>query len=449
MQNAFSNRVPRKYSRALDWALVRGTIHEAGAMMILSETEIPDILEDYLDISRRRRTNRAAIMQLQMHLVQDLEEQQRTNKYFKEELSKAQATKDAKQIGDAEVALLTSRLFGNALRGIGDGIVWRAMNYDRAVLQVLSRASTKQNVIADGTAAELRVWAEQSKLSKDAIPLLNALSNWLAMGDVTVVHGDGGIDLLEVKAGNSRSPRITRQKDRLKETVTLLKEGRGTLEGVPIEFRMTDIFPENGLYELDRLLTAAGVSGWAAARLSNCTYVECVDYSKNTGEGWYDQINERREHELRDWTERGDFVNSMDSADLLSFSPNCAPLSIFPFKARTCIDLLLGRKIYRVYQNVDAICREFEFRHWKVLKSATELQAEGRLENAFAVIEKGALRIDLPGPFLMRMQMETIRPQVFVRLCDLIFEAGPGAMKKIGHSFGHTYVFNDENRIWD
>lgn len=62
----------------------------------------------------------------------------------------------------------------------------------------------------------------------------NSLTNWLAIGDVAVIRGDGTVEVVEVNGNTADSVRITRQEQEMQEVTSLLKNGKGKLEGQDI-----------------------------------------------------------------------------------------------------------------------------------------------------------------------------------------------------------------------
>src|SRR5439155_20146669 len=79
---------------------------------------------------------------------------------------------------------------------------------------------------------------------------------------------------------------------------------------------------------------------------------------------------------IGEWERRGDYIHDMNSLNVIGYSPNSAPFSIFPFRARTCIDLLIGAEFYVAFLNVNAVEREFTKRGWALEKDFKSLMKE-------------------------------------------------------------------------
>jgi hypothetical protein len=449
---------PARYRRAFDWRINRADGHNnaaaAGGLTALFSSEMPEVLQDYLEISRKRRSNRLALARLQAHLIDELVSVETTVRHYrdkKKELERIEIPARNETVQDTskddlkfvERELFLWRAIGNVVRSIADGIAWRALGYDRAVLRALCQNRGSQQITSPGTIEELREWSRQFDHGS-GIAILNSLTNWLTYGDITVVRNDGSVEVVEVKSSATTSSRIVRQKQRARELVTFLTRGRGKLEGKTVEVHKLDILPENGLDELRGLLKQTESSpGYASARLSNSAYVECVDL-RIVAKDWMNNLTTQRQSLLADWGDN-DHVHSSHSLDHLVFSPNLAPFSVFPFEPSLCIDLLTGAKAYIVSLNITAVGREFEHRGWGIVTSPIEVLKAGRIDEDFMTVKKARFRFTLPPASFMRMQMELLRPQVLIRQCELIRHAGPQAFE----SEFNLPVYEHEAQIWD
>lgn len=327
---------------------------------------------------------------------------------------------------------------------IGDGIAWRSLGYDRLVMKSLAGAATKQHVLSDGTLQELREWSVQFD-SGAGLPILNSLTNTLAIGDVTVVRDDGTVEIIEVKGGKAKSSRTVRQKQRMREVVNFINAGSGEMEDKFVEVERLDITPENGLRELGGLLAASEPRGWAGKRISNCAYAECVDFrGKASGEEISARLDELREKEIADWRDGDDKLLHMTSLDLLKFAPNCAPFSIFPFPSRHCVDLMTGAKSYDVSLNLNAVEREFEYRGWMVVKTFKQQLEEEKNEEAVLVVRKDGCEVQIPPGEIIRVWMELLRVSVLIKLCDAHLHRGRSQQE--GYSYA---VLDGEPSVWN
>jgi len=433
---------PARYRRAFDWALniedKDDTTIALRALVGLSGSEMPEVLEDYLIVSRKRRQNRLAIAKLQVHLVDELLTIEATTKHYRNKKAELQHhdSGDREGLGketEEDLKFVRSEIFlwrayANVLRSVADGIAWRALGYDRAVMRALCQNRGSQQITSSGTTEELREWSRQFD-ERQGLAILNSLTNCLTYGDVTLVRNDGSVEVIEVKRSKTTSSRVIRQKQRMREMVTLLRTGRGSLEGKTVEVCSLDITPENGLGILHGLLQqASSPPGYAASRISNSTYIECVDFRVMEKDG-NKQLVEKRNSLIAEWVARGDEIHSSESLRCLSFSPNLAPFSIFPFEPKICVDLLIGAKSYRVLLNLTAVVREFEYRGWQVTTTPLEAFKSGKLPEDFMTVKKDGFFITVPPAAFMRLQMELLRPQVLIQQCELLKRGGPAVVR--------------------
>lgn len=265
------------------------------------------------------------------------------------------------------------------------------------------------------------------------------------MGDITVIKNDGEVEIVEVKSSNASSGRVGRQKQRMREVTALLRDGRGTLEGQEVSIIRFDVALDNDLPTLLSILEEAGHSGWAGGRINNCCYIEAIDFRAIAGaeKAWKEGV-EQTQKETSVWTENNDVVMRTNSLDILAFTPNCAPFSVFPFPARLCVELLTGAKSYCCLMNLTELGREFERHGWKVEKWPQELMKKGAGRNTpLFKLKRNGMHPEVPPADLMRVQMETIRPQFIIRTLDAVFEMGPGVFPPTGFA-----VYEGEKNLW-
>lgn len=444
---------PNKYRRAFDWRLSEDqkerSLENYRGMIRLSSSDLPDILEDFLAISRKRQTNPTALARLQIHMLEELLLQEGASKQYRQtlkELEQHGSTTDKDSTEEHKFyqkELFFHRMYSNAIRGIGDGLAWRALGYDRAVMRLLGERQTKQHLSSEGTLEELREWSYHFETGS-GIAILNALTNCLAFGDVTVARDDGSAEIVEVKANKTKSSRKIRQKQAMSEVVTLLSTGEGKNEDRDVRIEILPITPETSLDKVEDLLNAAGENGWAARRISDFLYVEAFDFRKvKHPEDVRDLTKNIRKNTIGPWEDKEDFVFDMNTLDTIGYTPNCAPFSIFPFRARTCVDLLIGAKFYVAFQNVSAIGREFEKRGWLIEKDFKTLMDEKSPE-AFLHLRKGPFHCTVPPSEFMRMQIEALRPKTLIDAMEFKLRQGPQTEQ--GYMLT---VYDGEPKIWN
>jgi hypothetical protein len=456
-QSAANMIQPGIYRRAFDWRLSKldkdSISNTAAAFVTLSSDEYADIFEDYLTITRKRKGNRMAMAKVQLHLVEELLIAQAAAKQYRDkrdELKAGVIKPDAdvepmkRDLAIVERELFLHRANANCIRAIGDGIAWRALGYDRAALRALSGKAVKQQILEQGTINELHQWASAFDTGQ-GLAIFNSLTNWLAIGDITIVKDDGSVEVVEVKSGVSDSGRITRQKQTMQEVTNLLKNGKGKLEGQDVTIIRLDISPENDLAALFGLLEEAGRSGFAGRRISDCCYIEAFDFRvMGSADKVWKQGVEQTKKEIAAWSQSNDLVIRIDSLDILSFTPNCAPFSVFPFPERMCVDLLTGAKNYSCFLNLTELGKEFERHGWRIEKAPQELMKEGGgADSSVFRLQKDKMHPEVPPADLMRLSMETVRPSAIIQTLEAVLKLGPE-----GISSASYVVYKGEKDTW-
>jgi hypothetical protein len=153
---------------------------------------------------------------------------------------------------------------------------------------------------------------------------------------------------------------------------------------------------------------------------------------------------EQTKRKIAAWTDNNDLVTRFDSLDILSFTPNCAPFSVFPFPDRLCVELLTGANYYSCFLNLTELGREFERHGWEVETWPQELLNDSaNRDTPFFRLKRDGMHPEIPPADVMRISMETIRPTVMIRSLDALFELGPGRLS----SFGFV-MYEGEKDLW-
>ena len=259
-------------------------------------------------------------------------------KTYKEKLkTEANLPDRAREFIQSQITL--HGLIANAIRQIGDGMAWRAFDYDRFTTRILCSHPVKQTILAEGTVAEVGHWAAIND-SPNRRAIFNAVTNSIAIGDVTAIDDNGDVELIEVKSGNAKSRRLIRQKQILRDAAGVLTSGSGVVEGKSVSSGVLPLTPKNHLGGLRDLLAEAGTKGWSAALLAPHCYVECADFFRLQD---VSEIAAKRKEMIsgeQGWGDELDIVSS--SMDLISFVPNAAPLTVFPLDDRSASNWQLG-----------------------------------------------------------------------------------------------------------
>ena len=426
---------PGIYKRSFTWRVTdasKDAIKDiAAAFVRLSAAEWVDVMEDYISITRRRIKNHTAMAKVQLHMIEDLMLAQgaikRYRKQYDDLVTKQGSSDPTPELRLVNNELFLYRAFANTFRIIGDGIAWRVLGFDRAVLRALAGSQVQQQLLDPGAVNELNQFARAFDTGK-GFAILNAMTNCLAIGDVTAAAGDGTIDIDEMKSSGAGGGRVQKQKQRMSEVSELIKNGRGKLEGKDVSIVRYNVPLTNDLAELRRMFDEATDVGYSAAMLNEWCYLEAFDFKALADDRtkWKEGVSERRKR-MEPWRHAKDFIMKTNSLDLLSFTPNCAPFSVFPFSDRTCAELIVGSKQYTSYLNLAELGQEYKRLGWPVEKSPEEFAAEAGANRFTPLFRlgRGGMFVEVPPADIMRINMELIRPSAFTGVMDAMYQKGP------------------------
>jgi hypothetical protein len=448
-----------RYGRAFNWTMARNdkpvqSISEA--ITALSANDHLEIFEDFLAISRNRQHNVLALSKLQLHLVEELLMAQSAIKHYRTKYEEAQdrlktASSAARVEVEEELNFIDHEKFfhsayANCLRGIGDGIAWRALGYDRIALRALAGNAVKQQVLDEGFVGELRHFAAAVD-RKRGLPIINSVTNWLAIGDVTLIREDGTVEITEVKNSDAPGSRINRQRQRMTDATDFLNNGSGKLEGETVTaIHLFGTRIKNDLQSLEQLLEEAGKLGWVGRHFNDYCFVEAFDARVSAARDNWAKGRETVAQILKTAENRGETGMSLDSSEVVAFTPNCAPLAVFPFSNKMCVELLTGAKMYRCHINFTALGREFTKTGWTIRKTpedhrrefeATKQHAPG----LFQLSKKGRLAHVSPAD-IMRIAMETANPSYVVETLDTILDSHLDA------ETNYVFAYGNEKSLW-
>ncbi|HZR29658.1 MAG TPA: hypothetical protein VFA71_12845, partial [Terriglobales bacterium] len=176
--------------------------------------------------------------------------------------------------------------------------------------------------------------------------------------------------------------------------------------------------------------------------------LECFDFTKGVDPGdIFPVLEEQRKNQTSDWQKHGDYVRFIKSMDIMAFTPNCAPFSIFPFNAKFCVELMIGVKAYISYLNYSAVAREFEANGWKIEKTMEQMIAEGQSDIAAFMVSKGAYIAYVPAADLMRIQMELLLPNIVIAAIEARFQEGSKG-RDLNRDYYELIIYDREPECW-
>jgi hypothetical protein len=399
-------RLANKYRRAFRWRVSKGDAEDQSEVVgsvYLANSDYPDILEDYLSISRRRHNNKTAMSKLQIQMLNDISVQELSIKHYKEKLSQ-----DGVPQGFIKSQISAHGMIANAIRQIGDA------------------NAVKQTVLADGTVAELEEWASIND-QEDRRAIFNAVTNCISIGDITAVDANGSVELIEVKSGKTKSRRLIRQKNRLKDAAGILTTGSGMVQGRSIIAASAPIVPRNYLPGLKIMLEEAGKSGWSSGLVAPHCYVECVDVGKLAElQQTAPAMEPAYKLHTKEWGP--DLASKGCSLDIITFA---------------CIELMIGAKFFTSYINSTEVLRLFTAAGWSI-ESALEEAVTKTNGEAVVIMNKAGFHCHIPPADFAKLQFELLAPATLLDECEFLRASGPKSSAVYG-----VWTYDGEATQWN
>jgi hypothetical protein len=420
-----------------------------------------DCVEDYLYISKKRFDNKWAIFMLQLHIFHDIASNIKNMDQYRQLENQVTEDFDNGKISEEDLILekdhIASELYGlnllnKALREIMDGLVWRCFDYNRAILQMLASKQPIETLRMDhGTITNLYEFADVF-LNEDSFAIYNDITNFLRVGDVTRITKDGTIEIIEVKSGEKRAGRITRQRERMSELINFFNTGFTIFDGKTMKIVDSDLKQKTHLSLLRDGISQARRRGLHSFLVGEHLIVEIVDLSKANEIDDIVSFFESKHKSVRDeWHRRHDFVIRSFFLEKMEYAKNCAPFSIYPLDIETCTDIMMGRLSISVHLNFSQLLRIMQKDGWRIVDSIIfrtpeEIKAfEGKDMNdiSYLRISKGNLTFEVPPAWFARLQYELLAPSTLMLHLQEVYARGPHTEYDY---FLSNYV--DEKRVW-
>lgn len=251
-------------------------------------------------------------------------------------------------------------------RAITDGLVWKALRYDRAAITILGGGTRVDRLADDGVGlqAELdelgALWDEQA-----AFTIHNDLASILRHGDLTTIRPDeGSVEIREVKATATPGANAP-QSVRISAATTLINRGSAVdpESGRTQRLHRLPLKPRTFVGELAEVIEESRADGYAHRLLGSMHHLTVIDYRAWAGRedelGAHDaavrtQLGWGAEHKTFEW-----LASLRRIRDRRASFGSLAPLPIFALDPEDIADLMLGRLEMRTMLRGDLLERAF------------------------------------------------------------------------------------------
>lgn len=413
-----------------------------------------DIIEDYVNISKKRKRNKLAMFKLQVELLSDvvlvndaikgyiklIEDPDEVKKQFPDLIT------DEKNIEYWENEVRTNKIILNALKDIGDGIAWRVFDYDRSL--IYNMCVNNENVgpltLNQGLVTELHAFGDFVNEINIESFVYHGITNFLLISDLTTKDIDGNYNFIEVKSGKnprgkSWKDRLLRQKNKVENIVRIGNEEQGDSSEVEAEFIYLENKPKTILDKLDTLLKRAKNKDVVTQIYYSYLGIAITNFEHIDDQTSFEKLS-KLAGQLR--TKEDDVITTPNSIDSFVFSPNRSPWSIHPFCSEDIANILMGKYIIHYFFNITLFVKEIEKRGWKVLDIIYNRSKNSNDPSMFSVT-KNNLIMKVPPLLATRAIFEGLSVDSLVDIFENSLKEG---IKSSEYFF---YGFEKERFLWE
>jgi len=383
-----------------------------------------DIVEDIIYIARRRFDNKLAMVQLQLSLHLCVSEAQNNIKIYKDILKHPEnmakytdevAVIENPNLNDVERKKGREELMLAAFLDIGDSHMWRMFDYDRSLLYIMGKhMSAGPMQYGPSLISELHGWGHSVVNTDVSHFIINSITNFGRIGDVLLRHGDGTIEVKEIKSKNSArgkkwKERLERQEQVRGNFLSFANSGNGSIDGRNVSIIDGSIALKSSLDILDKGLIEASKTGVVNRKISPYMNVVIFDFQVISDKEHRAQAKRAIDQAKQDWTQPSENILIIDSTDRQVFSPNRTPLSSLPFTESCIADLLLRKKVIVYCINIDVFVNKFKERGWELSPSGKEpTEQEAGQDEPGWILKKGPQRLGFPAIALSLLFYDTV-----------------------------------------
>jgi hypothetical protein len=395
-----------------------------------------NVIEDYLTISRMRIEDKFSIFKLQGWILEDLTVNIKVIDHLKEEINKINSninnSKEKNNIIFEDINKDISFLnrVNKSLMDIMDGVAWRYFSFNRPLLNLFADKQSSGLIRPnEGLIASLRQYSEEIFLNPKNKAILNDITNFLRIGDITVFDNDKNLEIIEVKGKKRKAkPRIRRQKKRMSELIEFANTESKNVNGKKFQIIYENFKHKNYLYLLRDSIKNARNKGYNSILIGDYLIL-FIFYPKKIKRINSAQENLKKKYStIKDeWKKCNDVVidfSFMDKFDKdLNFTIASAPYSIYPFANDICADIMNNDVEIRGKFNVSKVLKKFEESGWEVIDDITKNgnnNLKKKMENFFCKIRKNGFIISIPANTIPQFFLELISPEFLIEQAEFL-----------------------------
>lgn len=413
-----------------------------------------DLIEDYLEISRKRQDNKLAMFKLQLAILGDIiivndaiseyTKMVEDSEYAASKVTGREVTEQDIEFWEKELGAY--KIVLNSLKVIGDGIAWRTLDFNRSLIynMCVNNESSGPLTLNTGLLTELNSLGDFTNDTEVLNFVFHGITNFLLISDITVKLKNGETNFIEVKSGKnprgqSWKSRLNRQFERNDNIVKIGNEFIGESSGTIAEFKEINEKPKTILYKLKKIIKSAETKFVFSKVLYSYLIILVNNFSYPAEEQTIKAEYEKVDSQIR--LSDDDMIWASTSLDFMNFDPNRAPLSIYPLSSPDIANILMGRYFINYFFNLSQLFREIEARGYKVKHDL--LSSSPKPEKFAFSVHKENVYLKVPPLVLSRIVYEGLHIDSIIKLFD-----DATNIKNQGNSLAQFYGFKDEKYLW-
>jgi len=356
-----------------------------------------------------------------------------------------------------ELEMWTCHRVEREFRSVGDCLAWKFFDCDRRYPTIFSRHPDPGLVFGKAGADTERRKADEILETEGRFALMNDLTLSFRAGDLTV-RREAGVDIIEVKANQSRS--TARQRRLIQSDLDALT-GRAPLEfeGVPLRTPLSTIRVDTALASLEAAVIPANRIGPQAIVLGEEWILLVQSATRGvptTVEDYWLPLQERAKADAR-LDKPGAIFNGEWSWHAWNSKNSWvagAPFGIFPLPPVHCAALTCGYLIYQSVIGYGRLARAFEEQGYEVTSllppEAQSLAPEHMLMSVSKRVGDRLIRFNLKTAAFNQVQFELFTPECIARALNEVFvntsrATGESTEGILAHG---SLAFAHERSVW-
>jgi len=308
------------------------------------------------------------------------------------------SSKEQKELDGLEEHILIHEQLIRISRTICDGIAWRNLGYNRTFLNSSARGfgAGSVNVNSKEFKSEF-MWAHRISKTMNSLVILNDLTRFLRIGDLTEI-GDGVAFVHEIKKYGKEvknmftlekvkgKAKISNQAKRLLELQRIAFANKAKIYGIEVETKKIGLILKTYTDKIKRLFRESEKKLVVSENMDGCISIEVTNFKT---------IQEQKKRDIEELKKLSPKVKSTDlilvhsnwdtffSDEKGNFVRSAPPYSIYPFSAKDCLYLMSGYYLVKFSLNVTKLKEILKRNNWEI-----EERTEADLDKQIADFEK-------------------------------------------------------------